>query len=117
VGLYRGFGRCLKLVIELAQCMPDAEPNGDCRSRHPDRHGCPLAETEQVHRKVVLGQRPDLSMMEDVHLRRHQAMQVQRLEGTNRKGRISNHKRFRKLLARDKRVQSCLLRSPSCNRI
>lgn len=74
MGLYRGFGRCLRLVTELAQYMPDVEPNGDCRSRHPDRHGCLLAEKEQVRRKAVLGQPPDLSMMEDVYLRRHQAM-------------------------------------------
>ena len=74
MGLYRGFGRCLQLVTELAQYMPDVELNGDCRSRHPDRHGCLWAEKEQVRRKVVLGQPPDLSMMEDVHLRRHQAM-------------------------------------------
>jgi hypothetical protein len=74
VALYRGFGRCLQLVTELAQYMPDVEPNDDYRSRHLDRHGCLLAETEQVRRKVVLGQPPDLSMMKDVHLRRHQAM-------------------------------------------
>ena len=72
--LYRGFGRCLQLVTELAQYMPDVEPNGDYRLRHLDRHGCLLAEKEQVRRKVVLGQLPDLSTMKDVHLRRHQAM-------------------------------------------
>lgn len=74
MALYRGFGRCLQLVTELAQYMPDVEPDGDCRLRHPDMHGCLLVEKEQVRRKVVLGQPPDLSMMGDVHLQCHQAM-------------------------------------------
>ena len=72
--LYRGFGRCLQLVTELARYMPGVEPNGDYRSRHLDRHGCLLAEKGRVRRKVVLGQPLDLSKMKDVHLRRHQAM-------------------------------------------
>ena len=81
-GLYRDFGRCSRLVTGLAQYMPDVEPNGDCTSQHPDRHGCLLAEKVQVRQKVVWGQPPDLSMMEDYSPQGHQAMQMQRLEGT-----------------------------------
>jgi hypothetical protein len=80
VALYRDFGRCSQLVTELAQYMPDVELNGDCRSPHPDRHECLLAEKVQVRRKVVLGQPLDWPMMEDVHSRGRQAMQIQSSE-------------------------------------
>ena len=74
VRLYKDFGRCSQLVTELAQYMPDAEPNGDYMLRHPGRHECLLAEKVQVRQKVVLGQPPDLSMMEDAHSRGRQAV-------------------------------------------
>jgi hypothetical protein len=76
VELYMGFGRRSQLVTGLAQYIPGVEPNGDCTSRHPDRHGFLLAEKVQGHQKAVLGQPPDLPMMEDVHSQGRQAKQV-----------------------------------------
>ena len=89
VRLYMDFGRCSQLVTGLVQYMPDVEPSGDCRSRHPDRHECLLVEKVQVRQKVVLGHPPNLSMMEDVCLRARRAMKTQKLEETkSRKGLV-----------------------------